>query len=407
MVEFSCPAFDAGVKMKNIKTENNKNGRFSMPKVFGVFLMASVIATQAFAATPMSDSEMAGVNGKGLFVADTIVGSGAGTGMTYTRIGLDTQIDMNININKFQLGCGGFNETIRTGCDIDMDFVRLMGRSGNAEGAAGSDFTLLRPYLEVATKGSGVTREVVGFKIGAQSADGFFGVGRRYANGQTNLENGGTCGTAAGAAALACHSGLNMLSGNVHVEMSASLPVTICTLGIVFGSCLGPTTSTACFGRTTIDANCGAGNTPVYRDIIGTRINALDAQSIQLKLNGGLGGLIGSAYSWITEDLRFIHGFALQNTSDFFLSFQREKVSYPTYTTNSSTAAASQTYSPAANAGWWMNVPDLKALDIQGAEVKIDLIDALSTFGPPGLHLTNIELNSTPPVNCFGASSFC
>lgn len=378
-----------------------------MFKRFGLTLIASVIASQALAASPMSDSEMADINGQGLFVADTIIGSGAGAGMTYTRIGLDTRLDLNMNINKFQLGCGGFNETIVSGCDIDMDYVRLMGRNVNGPGAEGSDFSLIRPYLEVVTKGTGSAREVVGIKIGAQSADGYFGVGRRYNNGETNLENGGTCGSAAGAAALACHSGLNRLSGNVRVEMSASLPVTICTLGYIFGSCAGASSSTACFGRTTIDANCGAGETPVYRNIIGTRVNALDAQSIQLKLNGGLGGLIGSAYSWITEDLRFIHGFALQNTSDFFLSFQREKVSYPTYTTNSTTAAASQTYSPAANAGWWMNVPDLKALDIQGAEVEITLGDAFATFGPPGLHLTNIELNSTPPDNCYGTVKFC
>lgn len=362
-----------------------------------IIAIGMVFVQSGYALELMSNEELNNVSGQALIVADTIVGSGAGAGFTYTRMGLDAVLALNANINKFQLGCGGYNEAIKSNaCDIDFDYVTLMGRSGSNPGDIGSDFVLTRPYIEIATKGStAATREIAGVKIGAQSADGYFGIGRRYNNGATNLENGGTCGT--GANALNCHSGINNVSGFLHAEMSGSVPLTVTVLGI-------PTVNgTACFGRTTIDPLCSTSNTPVYRDVIGTRVNQLDAQSIPLQTD-----ILGlSGYAWITENLRFLHGFALVNTGDFAISVQREKVAYPTYTTNSSTAPASQQYSYPANAGWWMNVPDLKALDIAGARVTAPLSGLLTALGTPGLHLTDIELNMNPPSNCWGGNNFC
>lgn len=350
-----------------------------------------VFSASAHALSQMADDELGDVTGQALFVAERIVGTGVGAGFTYSRIGLDVELALNANINKWQLGCGGFNESIvGNSCDIDMDYVTLMGRNGNTFGAVGSDFKMTRPYIEIVTKGSGATEEVVGIKLGAQSTDGYFGVGRRYNQGETNLENGGVCNGTEGAGALACHSGLNRISGYLNVEMSGSMNVTIA------GSI-----STTCFGQTTIDANCTAANTAkLYRQIIGTRINEIRAPSIPLKINGGLAGLLtDGGYADLTENLRFIHGFTLENTADFGLSFQRQKVAYPTYDKTG--------YGFAANAGWWMNVPDVKSLDIQGAPISLGLFEALDSFSEPGVALSNIELNSVPASNCFGSQKFC
>jgi hypothetical protein len=117
-----------------------------------------------------------------------------------------------------------------------------------------------------------------------------------------------------------------------------------------------------------------------------------------LKNNGGLFNLIDTARADISESLRFIHGFALQDTSDFGLSFQRERISYPGFDQNS--------YSETANTGWWMNVPDVKVLDIQGELVELSLVDAFSALGE-GVNLNNIELNQTPAINCYGSNRFC
>jgi hypothetical protein len=378
-----------------------------MMRIFWIRLIFLISLTGSFgiaqAMTSLEDAELGKVTGQALLVAENIQGTGTWSDYTYTRMGLDAKLSLNANIDRWQMGCGGFNETIRTGCDIDMDYVRFMGRSGTGpcQGAdltntasacyGGGDLSLTRPYVEIATKGSGSQRELVGIKIGAQLADGYFGVGRNYTNGQVNQENGGTCGTSAGAAALACHSGINSISGFLRAEMSAQVDTTVA----------GIFQEVACFGNTRIGGdNCGVADT-YYKDLVGTRMQNISAPSTALKLSGGFLSAIGisTAYANLTENFRFIHGFALEATQDFGISFQRQKIAYPNYNKT--------TYSYPANAGWWMNVPDVKAVDIVGAPVSIGLFDVGSALGEPGLPLTNIELNSVAPKNCWGSSMFC
>ena len=351
---------------------------------FGVVCGANAMA-------PMTDLEMEKVIGQGIIVSETILGSGPAAGFKYYRMGLDARLSLNANIDKMQLGCGGFNESIASNsCEIDLDFVRLMGldAGGTQAGAVGSDFVLTRPYIELATTGSGTTREVVGLKIGSQQADGFFGVGRRYANGEVNLENGGTCGSGNPTSREACHSGINRLSGNIRSELSGQFPVSITLLG----------TQNACFGDSANNADC---NTPYFIDIVGTRINEIYQESVPLTLDEGFLNAIGidEAYATIQQSLRFIHGFALDGTDDFFLSFQRQKLVYPTYDKTS--------YSATANAGWWMNVPSVNVKNFTGDTVSLGIGEALEALGAPGPVVEDSELNVNPPDNCFGTATFC
>lgn len=345
----------------------------------------------------LEDKELSDVTAQALFVSDIVAGIG-GSNHTFYRMGLDVDLELNANIDKFALGCGGVNNRlVAAACDIDMDYVRLMGRSGSTFGTAvTSNFRLTRPYIEVAIKndGNAALREVIGIKIGAQEADGFFGVGRRYADGQINQEHGGTCGTDPGAPALACHSGLNSVSGNLRVEMSATIPVVANISGIDFNE-------TGCFGNTAnAGDDCGAADA-YFTNLVGTRMNEATLRDIPIKLSGGLLSAIGlsQAYADVRENLRFVHGFALVGTDDFFLSFQREQVRYPTYQKTA--------YSPTANTGWWMNVPDVKVLNMAGSQVTLNgLSEAFNALGE-GVNLENIELNQTPPINCYGGSRFC
>jgi hypothetical protein len=352
-----------------------------------------LITGQVAALTEMSNTEMQTVVGQGLIVSDTILGTGDWSDFTYTRMGLDARVSLNANIDKLQLGCGGFNESIvSNSCDLDMDFVRLMGNDGNLPGAVGSDFELLRPYVEIAMKGEGSNREVVGFKIGAQTTNGYFGVGRTYEPGQTNLENGGECGSGNGQTLLACHSGINSLSGYINAEISGSVPVS--ALGLLNGD--------GCFGQTAINPRC-INDEPAFQEIRGTRVNQLVATGLVLDIDlGALAGIVGidTAYVNLYEDLRFIHGFSFQDTSDFGISLQREKIAWPGYD--------KQSYSEPANAGWWMNVPYVAAKDIQGDPVNINSIgNVVSALQEEGLDLVNIELNSPTANNCYGSASFC
>lgn len=105
----------------------------------------------------LADRDLAEVTGQALFVSDRIAPTGAAgsvTDFTFHRMGLDVELAMNANIDKLQLGCGGFNESIASNaCDIDFDFVRFMGRNGTSGGApVTSDFKLTRPYIELAIR---------------------------------------------------------------------------------------------------------------------------------------------------------------------------------------------------------------------------------------------------------------
>ncbi len=353
-----------------------------------VFLVVAASGAKATTMLPLQDNELSGIHGQALFVADHIVGSGAGAGFEYTRVGLDIDLFTNININKLQLGCGGFNESIRTGCDVDLDFVSLMGRSGDNPAGVGSDFLMKRPYIEIATTGNtAATREVVGIKIGAQQADGYMSIGRHYPNGQYNYERGGTCQSGGGdAARIACHSGINMISGNMSIRVQGhaigcgyllvSLPFTPCNLGT--GGTVGNPASW--------------GTVATFDNVISVSGSRLNETNISMAATSFIGIPVDAH---VQEDLRFIHGMVMENTPDFFLSFQRQKVSYPNY--------AKTGYSPEANAGWWMNVPMLKMM---GLVTNVGTIPLLTTV-LLGLENRHLDFGQRPAQNCLGSSMFC
>ncbi len=390
------------IKRKHIRTSRSVFGLLWMLPAFCYSGMQGMEA--------LTDSDLAEVTGQALFVSDRIAATGAGTGATPTdftfhRMGLDVELALNANIDKLQLGCGGFNESIAANaCDIDLDFVRFMGRNGSQPGnPVTSDFKMLRPYIELAiiNENSPSLREVVGVKIGAQSVDGFLGVGRDYLNtngtpsGLTNAEHGGVCNATDGAGAQACHSGINRISGSLGAELSAQVPLTVELAFITLAN------ETVCLGNTSFTNDvCGAGD-EFFTTITGTRLATLDLQSIPLQLSGGLISTIGidEGYAWITESLRFVHGFSLEDTSDFFISFQRQRVAFPTYDKTG--------FSTTANAGWWMNVPSVKILDMLAPRLTLGVAELLPALLQPGASLQNIELGQRAVSNCFGGLQFC
>lgn len=427
-------------------------------------LAAMLLAPAAMAGLEaMADEEMQEVAGQGLFWSDKITGSElAGTNaystpFTFYRMGLDGELALNSNISKLQLGCGGFNDFLaaKTGCDVDIDYVSLMGRNGSNPGNPLSAFKLVRPYLEIAVKNDGTaTREVVGIKIGAQAAEGAMTVGRRYTNnGAVNQENtlgwsepssgdtppvrqnGANCDTNAsfGAGVLGCHSGVNSVSGFLGTEMSLSIRVQ----GRVCAFICIPLDAWGCAGRTQLTSDdCGtAKSDALFVDFGGSRMQLLGLRSILLKLNDGglLTSIVSEAYASVNLDLRLVNKFTLDNSGDFGISFQREPVAYPRYskmtptaemqangtyataldacaTANYDTVRCASAYAVPTNTGWWLNLPQVKLLDIVNPSANVgDLSagDALAMFGAPGLLLNQPELNMTPSKNCYGASRFC
>lgn len=346
--------------------------------------------------TALPDEGLAAVNAQGLFWSDKILGNelaGANpysTPFTFYRVGLDADLAINTNISKLQLGCGGVNDFLnaKAGCDIDIDYASLMGRNGVEPGSPLSAFTLRRPYLEFAVKNDGsANREIVGIKIGTQSADGAMSAGRVYETaGAVNQENqwvrtipatGGkpdnVCqpGDSTGGGVLGCHSGINSVSGFLGTEMSLSMNINVTVCGLIANETHGGTTCHAdsqvyipfvgwttvhlpdigislnnvwgCAGRTSFTGddpdNCDGAdrNDALFIDLAGTRMNTLGLKAAALYSEGsGLAGLLDllnldTLYASLDADLRLVHKIVFENTGDFFLSFQREPVAYPRY----------------------------------------------------------------------------
>ncbi|MGY0203524.1 hypothetical protein ACW7EJ_08175 [Acinetobacter soli] len=190
---------------------------------------AGLCLTQAAFAdrlTSLDDQQMSEVTGQALLNLNYVApgGSNPNGNMGFYRLGLEAQLELNANIKKLQLGCGGVKGT---GCDIDIDNIALTGiTSSTAQGAGvGTDFKLTNPFIEFAIQNpdSAATRTITGFRLGALSALGIMNIG---SNGDLNT--------------LADDTGINSLSGDIGVRVTNAkindVRATVLGLGLLRGS---------------------------------------------------------------------------------------------------------------------------------------------------------------------------
>lgn len=157
----------------------------------------------------LSDGEMSEANGQALFnlsyIAPTdaanLEQARAGSNIGFYRLGLEAEVDLNVNARKLQLGCGGRNGA--GGCDIDIDNLSLSGISNTREGRAGSSAKLTNPFVEFAIKNpnSASTREISGFRLSAEQVQGLLTAG---------TENS------------AVQNGINSISGFIRIQSDAN-----------------------------------------------------------------------------------------------------------------------------------------------------------------------------------------
>lgn len=361
----------------------------------GMAMVVALISGAAVAMEEMTDAALAANAGQGLMVADKLQGI-AGSNHTFYRMALNAELGINSSIDKLQLGCGGFNNAVvDNACDIDIDYVTLMGRApgGGQPGAPGagdpatSQFKMTRPYIEIAVKNDDdpTRREIIGFKIGAAQVDGYLGLGRFTSPGSPGASPSCTSATD-GAGAFYCNQGINRLSGYMKNKLT----------GEAFG----------CFGA----FGCTPASNPTsqYRvatftgELVmwGTRLNRIQVELEAKTDPAATLGLSLTAASFANQSLRFIHGLSINGTDaefladNFFQSFQREPVRYPTY---NKTAPFSNT----ANPGWWMNIPVARLDGLKAYNVEA----SLGSLG--GITLDDPDIGQRPPDNCFGALKFC
>lgn len=153
-----------------------------------ILITATLGFSQSYAMTALNDDELSEVEGQALMNLEYTAGSNGtdSLGQSYTqsnlgfyKLGLSAEIEMNANIKKLQLGCGGSNNSIRAGCDIDIDNLSLSGIPEAGQERPETSAKLTNPFIEFAIKNptSAATREVMGFRVSAEKIVGLLTAG--------------------------------------------------------------------------------------------------------------------------------------------------------------------------------------------------------------------------------------
>lgn len=182
----------------------------------------SVIASQVDLQV-MSDQELSETNGQALLSLSYVAPGDAANKMPannaigFYKMGLETDLNLNVNIKKLQLGCGGVNGAGK--CDIDIDNISLTGLGDSAisntenqsdrVGRVGSSAVLTNPFIQFAIKnpGSASTREIVGINLSSEKAVGLMTFGTE----NTTTKNG--INTLSGYMKVAATTGLAQVNG--------------------------------------------------------------------------------------------------------------------------------------------------------------------------------------------------
>lgn len=153
--------------------------RFLLPLMCG---LSSISIAQSASLQAMDDQALSDVTGQALmslsYIAPTdSANKMSGQGVGFYKLGMEAELELNANIKKLQLGCGGINGA--GGCDIDIDNLSLSGISDTRDGRASSSAKLTNPFLEFAIKNpnSASTREVVGLRLSAEKLVGLLTLG--------------------------------------------------------------------------------------------------------------------------------------------------------------------------------------------------------------------------------------
>ncbi|WP_252718550.1 hypothetical protein [Acinetobacter soli] len=344
---------------------------------------AGLCLTQAAFAdrlTSLDDQQMSEVTGQALLNLNYVApgGSNPNENMGFYRLGLEAQLELNANIKKLQLGCGGVKGT---GCDIDIDNIALTGiTSSTAQGAGvGTDFKLTNPFIEFAIQNpdSAATRTITGFRLGALSALGIMNIG---SNGDLNT--------------LADDTGINSLSGDIGVRVTNAkindVRATVLGLGLLRGSATIDSYSTtllnnrdSTFSLTKMTAQAS----PSLLSLKLTNVNMNDipyrtVHQLLVADTDSNGNLIATSNAYISSQ-----------SKDIFW----QNVSNQTWASN------------AAKQGWWISIPQTQFNNLSiDQTVNISVLSALpgALLGTP-VNLAPVDLGQMPISNCYGNLKFC
>ncbi|MFW2105124.1 hypothetical protein [Acinetobacter guillouiae] len=355
---------------------------------FSVFAITTVYA-QPTTLKSMSDEQLSETTGQALmslsYIAPTDATnleakrSGGDKNIGFYKLGLEAALELNVNIKKLQLGCGGVNGA--GNCDIDIDNLGLSGlgnsATSNTDSASdraarvGSSAVLTNPFIQFAIKNpeSASTRQVVGLNLSSEKATGLMTFG---------LEN------AVDAFNNGIPNGINSLSGYMLIAQQTGKatinPITItqngannatgvvlagkaCSTGLFGGCGIIRTTYTTTSYDITLTPTSQATLTLPQQPIEGKRMNsalltasttvnniqlsgqlAADTTLLGIKISGNTSGVLNNlkVNATIDESLGLFHKATLNGTP-VLLSTQFQDIKWP--------GAQS-----VAQKGWWLEI---------------------------------------------------
>lgn len=313
----------------------------------------------------LTDDELRTAQGQALlnlsYMAPTDSGNfEAGSNVGFYKLGLEAEMELNANIKKLQLGCGGVNGA--GGCDIDIDNLSLSGGDGSTrEGRASTSAILTNPFIQFAIRNpeSAATREVVGLRLSAEHAKGLLTLG------DSNSDTPNGINTFSGYMNIASANGIATTASRSMTYADTNAPITgvirptiigIPTIPLNFSSNDYNLTLSSATAPLTTDPFILSGNRQTSAQLTGkANVGQIDFAgelkasvpvllfnlNLTKQITGNITGL--TADVTVDEDLGFIHKINVNNP--FSLSLQNQKLHWP-----GADAAAEK--------GWWMAFDD-------------------------------------------------
>lgn len=146
------------------------------------------VVTAGHAMTALTEQELSVVDGQALLNLQNSYDQNQS--INFHKMSIQALMELNLNVKSLQLGCGGDRGA---GCDIDISNIALSGLNTGTitdnndpsfgsptfdSSRAATSASITNPFLEFAIKGdSAATREVVGFRLGAESIIGLLTLG--------------------------------------------------------------------------------------------------------------------------------------------------------------------------------------------------------------------------------------
>jgi hypothetical protein len=389
----------------------------------------------------LSDTELGEQTGQAAFYTNYIDPTATGNydKLGFFTLGLQGTIALNANIEHLQLGCGGVKGP---GCDIDLKQVRLAGTTPGVDGTyASSDATLTNPFIQLAIKNpnSLSTRQLVGFALGAQSAEGQLSIGMNPTPNTPGTVGGSTGGetginSLSGAFEVATQNlqipivvndavtGLPIGSGNAYIKATATQPV---LPGDLITTAESPATQTGTY----------------YQYFSGSRLTGANFGQFQLAIpNLNIIGVLNltntTAYATLApENLIDLHNFSIAGNKNagLLLSLNSQAILYPQIGTAGvySFPTTAQTLNPdgtvattgynsngngisiaqlQAQPGWFLSAPQANIGGVGSFQktqtVYLDSLTAVAALAA-GVNLPSVNLGQIPITNCYGGLKFC